>query len=375
MGLLANAFSYGDSLKRKVGGLLADPRGTLEQFVGQLGDDTNTNIRNMQLGYGFGGKKSNDPAQVAAAQRALADYGAQSGMAGLIGGKSFVYPQDKALATAQRNAAKPVSEGGLGLRPDNTAAERAKAMGFEDAFHGSKRPEGIENLVAGGRDGAIRHGDAYGTGVYTTTDAVGDASSYGSGGAVFPLKIDRTNHLPVDAPNADDLRKLSKFAGDSMLPSDKARFSVGRETRQFKDLQEARDFFANQRENWKQFGDGMDRAKPEAISNPDGTFGVKFTNWDAPVPITNGKDADTMFRALGYDNIPALGYSGHTLDRGAGRLWDITNDTSKLRSRFAAFDPMRRNESDLLGRADPALLGILGGGSLLGLGAYNYSKD
>ena len=83
MGLLGDVYSYGDTLKRKVGGLLNDPRGTLEQFVGQLGDDMNTNISNMKTGYGFGGNKSvlSDPAQVQAAQRALADYGAQSGMA------------------------------------------------------------------------------------------------------------------------------------------------------------------------------------------------------------------------------------------------------------------------------------------------------
>ena len=83
MGLLGDVYSYGDTLKRKVGGLLNDPRAVLEQFVGQLGDDMNTNISNMKTGYGFGGNKSvlSDPAQVQAAQRALADYGAQSGMA------------------------------------------------------------------------------------------------------------------------------------------------------------------------------------------------------------------------------------------------------------------------------------------------------
>lgn len=45
-------------------------------------------------------------------------------------------PQAKALREAQINAAKPVSEGGLGLRPDNTPEERAAAMGFDtDAYH------------------------------------------------------------------------------------------------------------------------------------------------------------------------------------------------------------------------------------------------
>lgn len=38
MGLLADAYSYGDYLKRRVGGLFSDPIGTLEQFAGQMAD-------------------------------------------------------------------------------------------------------------------------------------------------------------------------------------------------------------------------------------------------------------------------------------------------------------------------------------------------
>lgn len=39
---------------------------------------------------------------------------------------------------AQRNAAKPISKGGLGLPADNTAMDRARAMGFDtDAYHGT----------------------------------------------------------------------------------------------------------------------------------------------------------------------------------------------------------------------------------------------
>jgi hypothetical protein len=42
-----------------------------------------------------------------------------------------------AHAEAQRNAALPVAQGGLGLGPQNTAAERMKALGFDtDAYHG-----------------------------------------------------------------------------------------------------------------------------------------------------------------------------------------------------------------------------------------------
>ena len=45
----------------------------------------------------------------------------------------------EALLTAQRNAAKPVSEGGLGLSPDNTPQERMVAAGYEPFAHGTER--------------------------------------------------------------------------------------------------------------------------------------------------------------------------------------------------------------------------------------------
>jgi hypothetical protein len=51
------------------------------------------------------------------------------------------YPQQYALDLAQKRAALPIEQGGLGLPADNTAMDRAKAMGFDiNAFHGSKDP-------------------------------------------------------------------------------------------------------------------------------------------------------------------------------------------------------------------------------------------
>ena len=48
---------------------------------------------------------------------------------------------------------------------------------------------------------------------------------------------------------------------------------------------------------------------------------------------------------------------------------------ANIRSRFAAFDPARRNESDLLGRVDPSLLAALAGGGLLGTVGYNKLNE
>ena len=50
-------------------------------------------------------------------------------------------PQQAALDLAQQNAALPVKKGGLGLPPDNTPAQRAKAMGFDiETYHGTDAP-------------------------------------------------------------------------------------------------------------------------------------------------------------------------------------------------------------------------------------------
>ena len=56
------------------------------------------------------------------------------------------YPQQTALDVAQRNAALPVEEGGLGLLSTNTPEMRAEAMGAIDYLHGTER---LDRLLAG----------------------------------------------------------------------------------------------------------------------------------------------------------------------------------------------------------------------------------
>jgi len=71
-------------------------------------------------------------AEQAAIKNAQAEAPMNTAMRGQFGGvkvgEKFQYPQEAALATAQRNAALPVSDGGLGLHPNNTPMERAAAL-------------------------------------------------------------------------------------------------------------------------------------------------------------------------------------------------------------------------------------------------------
>jgi len=90
---------------------------------------------------------------------------------------------EKAHAIAQRNASLPVEQGGLGLPADNTAMDRARAMGFDkDVYHGSYSditnidPEKFSNRVD------------YMKGFFTA-DNPEIAGNYGD--VVYPLKQSR----------------------------------------------------------------------------------------------------------------------------------------------------------------------------------------
>jgi hypothetical protein len=60
--------------------------------------------------------------------------------------KDVSAPQEAALRLAQQRAALPVEKGGLGLPKDNTALDRAEAMGFQDAYHGTTQGRDLKNF-------------------------------------------------------------------------------------------------------------------------------------------------------------------------------------------------------------------------------------
>ena len=62
------------------------------------------------------------------------------GQRGSVGTQRPLTEFEQAHLIAQRNAALPVSQGGLGLAPDNTAMDRARALGFDvdnPMYHGT----------------------------------------------------------------------------------------------------------------------------------------------------------------------------------------------------------------------------------------------
>lgn len=129
-GLLGQIFSAGNVAKRKLTDLLGNPVLSAQQFVGNLNDRAR-NLNEM----------------TSAAAREGMDYGpATQRLAGLMADAyspvGMIAPRAEALRIAQKNAAKPIKEGGLGLPPDNTPMDRAKAMGFDTpAYRGTTADE------------------------------------------------------------------------------------------------------------------------------------------------------------------------------------------------------------------------------------------
>jgi len=244
--------------------------------------------------------------------------GGAPAMRGQMGGVYMGGPRQEALETAQRNAAKPVSEGGLGLPPNNTPMDRAKALGFADDVYHSSLGDVVafkpHNLFAGhqGVSGvsvtdspemASRYLDRYAN--YGWVNGVPNQPFSKN---VMPLLIRKGNALEVD---------VSPYKGRTGAPL-------------------GAPLPANYRN--PMIDDGIDTlVVPDAISRRG---------------VVKHSDAKNAIR-------------GNEL---------IVASPAQLRSRFAAFDPARVNENDLLGRADPRLLGLMGLGAAGGLGAYNYMQ-
>ena len=206
-------------------------------------------------------------------------------------------PQAKALREAQINAAKPVSEGGLGLRPDNTPEERAMAMGFDTpAYHGTMNP--VLNVDVG-QARKFRNSETPIETALVSSSSPDVASTYAVShgnklnewdtGIVQPLLINRGKNLRMNAGG-----------------------------REWSDLP------------YVEYSDSLEF--PGGSTNNFASFANKL-----------GYDSATI------ENVDDVG-PGYELFR----PWDSRSsvvfsfDPRNIRSRFAAFDPMRRNSSDLL---------------------------
>jgi hypothetical protein len=208
--------------------------------------------------------------------------------------KTPIAPRQEALDKAQRNAALPVEEGGLGLPKDNTPEMRAEAMGFDkEVLHGTSSD--IDKVIV------LPDGRRYVKPFYTTADNSQEAAEFASQFANTKSEVGSPRVMPLmirgdvldTRNNPEALRKLQDIAEKSYT-----ELKIG------------------------------EKGLP--------TWG-QVNNY-----ATEAKNA-------GIDSI--------LLDE-RSYLNSIANlNPNNIRSRFAAFDPMRRNEPDLLAGVLP--LGLL----------------
>lgn len=247
-------------------------------------------------------------------------------LAPLIGMVRKAAPMDEALRIAQKNAAKPVSEGGLGLPPDNTPMDRARAMGFDTpAFHGTNRDfPAFDNQKLGEKTGARSAKKAH---FSASNPEV--ANTYVNTGRTVANTLESSP--PLYAEMFKNKQALNEFLS---APTDAEKWMV---------LEKYGFNFGSGQVMPLMLNIGKSRVKDyQSLGYRDVTY-----NDEIKAATKSGKDS-VVFKNT-YDPGPHEGYRV---------LTDIyaVKDPSRIRSRFAAFDPARINENNLL--ASLAALGI-----------------
>lgn len=134
---------------------------------------------------------------------------------------------EQAHLTAQRNAALPVNQGGLGLPADNTAMDRARAMGFDvdnRAYHGTK----ADILEFSKKHNA---GKTTGSGSFFTDNPSVAATYTGTdGGNIIPVFLRSPEPLNIDVKggNWSYLKKDLKVNADEIYEQKKINKTLGK---------------------------------------------------------------------------------------------------------------------------------------------------
>jgi hypothetical protein len=221
--------------------------------------------------------------------------------------KSYNSPQQEALDKAQRNAALSVEEGGLGLPKDNTPEMRAEAMGYNTpAYHGTTVWEAEDGRKLGDIEAFNRLAsteivgrkpsiDQMGIWASDRPDELGAGMYSGSQGAIYPLL------LRMENPKTTSFEQMARTA--SNLSTNKALGAT--EVPKVSDVEPYRQRLKEQ----------------------------------------------------GYDSLMIRAKEGSPYTEFADQTGYVLLEPNQVRSRFAAFDPKRKNEADILAGVLP--LGLL----------------
>ena len=238
---------------------------------------------------------------------------------------------EKAHKLAQQRAALPVSEGGLGLHPKNTYIERANAMGADDVYHGTAETEpitAIDPLKLGSATKSVSAKKAF-WGVDDPTTAEGYA-----------------NHAAMDAKVQDLIDKsqaAERSAHGGIFPRSEAEkqkyFQLSQDL-----MQQAQDLEAMFANNQNQ---GQNIMPLKIMNRNQATMdagGNTFMDMQDEMHGILNNAIENKYPSVKINNL------SDEIDW--GRYNPATHygvvDPTVVRSRFAAFDPFRRNENDIM---------------------------
>ena len=261
------------------------------------------------------------------------DFALMMGTSG-IGGKLPKTEFELAHELAQQRAALPVSEGGLGLHPQNTAMDRANSMGYTTpVYHGTDADIKAFNVEGKGKT-------AGGGAFFTDNPLVAETylSGVGTGGGnILPVMIKKENLLDVTARG----RNWADIWTDQLsAKSGKKKYSLD-------DL-------------------GLDKYSATStdelaqIAPELGLSGVNIKNVRDLGPnshIFRAKEYlynkygivpdETWSNVTGNQFVEARDFMDKLYKSQKSNITSLQNP-SDIRSINAAFDPFRRNEADIL---------------------------
>lgn len=269
-------------------------------------------------------------------------------------------PRDEALRIAQANAAKPTSEGGLGLRPDNTPMERAQAMGFYDGWkHGSPNP----NITEFDPNIPVKRGTDFGPATFATKSS-DNASGYSLNWDSYETAKSANKKVQADIEERN-----------RTIASIPAAFESG-------DFDKVDRLKSKLDDLWQSENDMYENFLNYKIPSEGSTVYPLMIRSENMPWVEGGRKHYMKVHPEAINEARVSGAPGVRINDvadNAGRFGGLSDviavfDPSRIRSRFAAFDPARRYESDLLGAADPRLLGIVGAGTAAGLYGYDQRQ-
>jgi hypothetical protein len=243
-----------------------------------------------------------------------------------------------AQSIAQKNAALPLEEGGLGLPKNNTSSDRAKALGYETpVYHGTNATD-INAFNVEGK------GKTSGAGAFLTTNPTA-AETYVSAsgeGNILPLLLKKDDFLTANARNrnwadiwTDQLAAKSKGKRYSLDDLGLDKYSAT-STDELGMLANELGLKGAQIKNVRDLGTNSHvmRAKDYLLEK----YGIVPDSTWSNVTGEQFSEAQNAMKKF-YESQIADVYA--------------IQDPSLIRSRFAAFDPARKGETGILAGALP----------------------